>query len=73
MVRIDRCVCFSKTFAELKQIAEAQNVQSLRELQRHCVFGEKCQMCHPYVEAMLETGQTVFTHLLEMKKEEEPK
>ncbi len=64
-MRIDRCVCYEKTFVQLQRVAERTRARSLAELQQHVVFGKRCQMCHPYVRAMLRSGQTVFDQLLE--------
>lgn len=63
-VRIDRCYCFGKTFAELHDVAEATGAETVAELQRHVVFGEQCTLCHPYVRRMLRTGETVFREIV---------
>ena len=57
---IDRCFCFGQTFAHLRDIAEATGASTVAELQAHARFGQKCQLCHPYVRRMLRTGETVF-------------
>ena len=59
-MRIDRCYCFGRTFAELRTVAEATGAGSVEALQRHALFGERCKLCHPYVRRMLRTGETVF-------------
>lgn len=64
MVCIDRCVCFGRTFAELKRIAEAHGVTTLEDLQDHTDFGIACRMCNPYVDRMLETGETTFSEII---------
>lgn len=64
-MRIDRCFCFQKTFAELKEVAEATETTSVNDLQEHVTFGENCQLCHPYVRRMLTTGETVFHEIIE--------
>ena len=69
-MRIDRCICFQKTFDELKRAAEAHGASSLEALQAHVVFGQNCRLCHPYVRRMLRTGQTVFDRIL--TEEDEP-
>ncbi len=63
-MRIDRCVCFEKSFATLHEIAQRTRARSLEELQLHVVFGKGCQLCHPYVRRMLQTGETVFTEII---------
>jgi bacterioferritin-associated ferredoxin len=57
---VTRCVCFHKTFRELKKIARKTGARSVAELQEHVTFGKNCQRCHPYVRVMLETGKTAF-------------
>lgn len=65
LMNIDRCYCFDETFANLKSVANHVDADSIRELQQHVTFGENCQLCHPYVRRMLNTGQTVFHNVLE--------
>lgn len=61
---IDRCVCFGVPFARLKREAEASGARSVEGLQARVAFGRKCRMCHPYVRAMLATGETTFDRVL---------
>lgn len=63
-MRIDRCICFDRTFAELKEVARANSVGSVEELQDHVEFGRQCALCHPYVRRMLRTGETWFRQIL---------
>ena len=63
-MRIDRCYCFDKTFAELKRVAEAHQARSVEALQEHVAFGLQCELCHPYVRRMLRTGETVFFEIV---------
>lgn len=63
-LRIDRCVCYDRTFAELKAIAEQHDCTTIEELQQHVEFGLNCRLCHPYVRRMLETGETLFDHVI---------
>lgn len=63
-MEIDRCYCYDQTFAELKAVAENTGASSIEALQEHVTFGENCQLCHPYVNCMLRTGQTVFHEVL---------
>jgi bacterioferritin-associated ferredoxin len=68
-VRIDRCLCFGKSFAELAEVAAETGATTVPELQAHALFGRKCQLCHPYVRRMLRTGQTVFHEVVTAEDE----
>lgn len=63
-VLVDRCFCFSKTFAALKAEAEAAGAETVAALQEHVLFGRRCRLCHPYVRRMLRTGETVFREIV---------
>jgi bacterioferritin-associated ferredoxin len=62
-IRIDRCVCYDRTFAELKDAADADAL-GLDELSRRFGCGSCCGVCRPYLERMLETGETVFHQII---------
>ena len=62
--RIDRCYCFGRTFAELKDVAEETGERTVAGLQEHVLFGERCMLCHAYVRRMLRTGETVFSEIV---------
>lgn len=64
-MNVDRCYCYDETFVDLKNVAEKTEAESIQDLQMHVTFGEKCQLCHPYVRRMLTTGQTVFHEVIE--------
>lgn len=57
---VDRCICFSRTFTELKRIAEREKARDVESLQSVVEFGQKCGLCKPYVQRMLDTGRTRF-------------
>ncbi len=63
-VRIERCVCSDRTFAELRAIAGAADARTIDELQRRVEFGRGCGLCRPYVRRMLRTGEVVFGELV---------
>lgn len=52
---IRRCVCGGVTFAELKEMG----VTSMPEAAEHGC-GITCGRCRPYIEKMIETGETAF-------------
>lgn len=64
-MKIDRCYCYQQTFEALKAVADQTGADSVEALQAHVTFGENCQLCHPYVRRMLETGETVFHEVIE--------
>ena len=64
-MNIDRCYCFDRSFAELRDAADESGAASIEELQDEIVFGHNCKLCHPYVENMLRTRQTSFNHIIE--------
>ncbi len=63
-MRIDRCLCYLRTFKELRAIAEETGAATVAELQRHVKFGLNCRLCHPYVRRMLRTGETMFSEVI---------
>jgi hypothetical protein len=62
-VKIDRCICARRPFADLLREARA-NGWSLTELMDHTTAGRNCTMCAPYVRRAYRTGITVFGELL---------
>jgi bacterioferritin-associated ferredoxin len=58
--KVDRCICFDKTFVQLKEVADRTGARSVPELQRHVAFGKHCTLCVRYVEKMLASGDTEF-------------
>ena len=57
---VTRCVCFDVSFAEMKEVADANGIRDFETLQQHIQFGQKCELCHPYVRRMLRSGETEF-------------
>ena len=56
---VDRCVCRGVSFAELKDLAErtGADLDGISE-RMGCASG--CSMCVPYIQKMLESGETSF-------------
>ncbi len=61
---IDRCYCYQQTFETLKEVADETGDASVEALQEHVLFGQNCELCHPYVRRMLATGQTSFDEVI---------
>ena len=62
---VRRCVCFEHSFDALKRIAQRNGCRTVEELQQHVTFGKRCGLCLPYVQRMLDTGETAFMPLPE--------
>jgi bacterioferritin-associated ferredoxin len=63
-LRIDRCVCRNRRFADL--LSEARSAgHDLHRLMRATGCGEQCGLCRPYLRRMLSTGQVVFRQPLD--------
>jgi len=58
--RVNRCVCHRRTFEELKEYAEHNDIDTAAELVENRLCGCGCGMCVPYVKLMLQTGQSTF-------------
>lgn len=57
---VTKCICHNRTFKEIKQYADEHGYTTVEELRRdrYCSCG--CQMCGPYIELVLKTGETGF-------------
>lgn len=60
---IDRCVCYDRTFAELRVAATVDHL-GMEEITKRFGCGSCCGMCRPYIERMLDTGETVFHQIV---------
>lgn len=58
--KVVKCICHDRTFEDVKSYAEEHNITSVDELQDQDVCSNSCGLCAPYVEVMLENGQTEF-------------
>jgi len=53
---IKKCVCFDTTFAQLKEAG----IKSVEEAAERFGCSTNCGLCKPYIEKMIETGETEF-------------
>ncbi|RMH61171.1 MAG: hypothetical protein D6678_03980 [Zetaproteobacteria bacterium] len=53
-MKVDRCECVNRGFAELKAYG------TLEEAQRATGCGQECEGCLPYLKLMFATGETAF-------------
>lgn len=63
MLVIDRCVCCDRRFSGLLVEARSRG-WDLNALVAATGCGERCGLCRPYLERMLETGQEIFHEIL---------
>lgn len=54
------CVCNRITFANILKTAQEQGFNCVNELKEAKICATNCQMCAPYVEKALRTGETSF-------------
>lgn len=66
---VSKCICHSRPFPEIKQYALEHNYTTVEELQEVTFCSCKCGLCIPYIELMLETGETEFEPGAYLKEE----
>ncbi len=63
-MRIDRCICTDRTFAELIERTREED-WTFEQLALLSGASEGCGLCRPYLRRAYRTGQTVFHELLD--------
>ncbi len=58
---VTKCICHSRTFNEIKEYARENGISTVEELQEEKFCSCGCGLCSPYIELVLETGETEFT------------
>ncbi|WP_069130891.1 (2Fe-2S)-binding protein [Rhodohalobacter halophilus] len=58
---VNRCICHKISFSEVKRIAEERNLTTVEEISDQNIACTNCKLCLPYIELMLETGETEFS------------
>lgn len=61
---INRCVCYNIKFSEVKKIMGENNLTTIDEVKNIIDVSKKCQLCRPYLERMLKTGETEFSYII---------
>jgi bacterioferritin-associated ferredoxin len=64
---IDRCYCIQRTFKDLIEIAQRDNLD-IPELVEQEGCGERCGWCVAYLKKAMLTGQTGFMELLDREE-----
>lgn len=57
---VTECICHDRGFEEIRRYANQYNLTSVDELQDRDYCSNHCGLCEPYVEIVLQTGQTEF-------------
>ncbi|MFH5831250.1 hypothetical protein ACG2F4_06150 [Halalkalibaculum sp. DA3122] len=57
---VEKCICHKRTFQEIKDYARRKGYQDVKSLQAEKYCSCQCGFCIPYIEMVLETGETVF-------------
>jgi bacterioferritin-associated ferredoxin len=63
-MKIDRCVCENRTFADLALVAQREGVTNVEALAELTGCGTHCGLCVAYVRRTLATGEVVFREIL---------
>ena len=63
-MRIDRCLCFGRTFEDLLECARSRGIDDVDDLRNSEGFGLKCGLCVPYMRRTLATGEVVFDRVI---------
>ncbi|MBK8552330.1 MAG: hypothetical protein IPL53_15185 [Ignavibacteria bacterium] len=62
---VTKCICYDTTFEEMKRIMKERKIKTLDELKDVKIVADNCRLCVPYINKMIETGETKFHVLLE--------
>jgi len=58
--KVFKCICHKREFKEILEYAEANGYETVEELQSDRYCSSSCGLCIPYIQLMLETGETEF-------------
>ncbi len=57
---VHSCLCFPHSFQEIKHIVESEGWSTVEEITLGMECGGGCGLCRPYLQRMLDTGETEF-------------
>lgn len=63
-MRIDRCICAGRTFADLLDQARREGLDLDAVMKLTGEKGTRCGLCRPYLRRTLASGQCVFDHVI---------
>jgi len=62
---IDRCICYNIKFTDVKKIMDENGFKTIEEVQSVVDVSKNCKLCRPYLEKMIQTGETEFNYIIE--------
>ncbi len=64
-INITKCICYDTSFEEMKTIMKNYKINSLEELRDIKPVALNCKLCVPYINKMIETGETKFKIIIQ--------
>ena len=64
MINIRKCICHDVSFDIALDVGKEYNVDTVDDLKQHISICDNCEMCRPYLDVCLKTGQTEFGEIL---------
>jgi bacterioferritin-associated ferredoxin len=65
---VTMCLCYGHTFEEVKEAVKEHGWTTVAEIGKEMGCGTGCGLCRPYLARMLETGETEFEAMKEVKQ-----
>ncbi len=62
---ITKCICYDTSFEDMKKIMKDNNLSTLEELKKFKTVADNCKLCVPYIDRMINSGETKFEVILE--------
>lgn len=63
---ITKCICNDITFEEMNERVKEYKIKGIEDLRKIMTVASNCKLCLPYINKMIETGQTSFENILEL-------
>jgi bacterioferritin-associated ferredoxin len=63
---ITKCICNDITFEKINKKINEKKIKRIEDLRKVMTVASNCKLCLPYINKMIETGQTSFENILEL-------
>lgn len=57
---VSRCICCNQEFSHVLAVARDRGCSTVAELKEHLHVSAKCGLCIPFIQKVIETGETVI-------------